>query len=198
MSFAFPKESSVACTHRCKGIEDVRRLGVPFYYTSLHLLTPQFPSNQSRLRQLLATMSQMIEHAIDNYNRQPQTNASGMTAAYGVQRRTACVEAKAEAVMGEAVAQASIFEVKARGPNVGAGARFGVGGIGVNANVEFGRVEVNAGIAKVAISPNLNSAVKLGLDHVKVRILGFGVSIGLNGVSLMTPLGEVELGEGGG
>ncbi|ETI53580.1 hypothetical protein F441_03472 [Phytophthora nicotianae CJ01A1] len=120
-------------------------------------------------------MSQLIERTVDHYDRQAGAISRGLYTRSEVSRQRLSVEASTKAVMGEARAQASIFEAGAYGPNVGAHARAGVGGVGGFLTAELGRVEVKTGVVNVGMCLNINSGIHVGVDNFKVKILGVTV-----------------------
>uniref|UniRef100_A0A8C2H7X8 Uncharacterized protein n=1 Tax=Cyprinus carpio TaxID=7962 RepID=A0A8C2H7X8_CYPCA len=72
----------------------------------------------------------------------------------------------AEAGVGQACAEYSVFEAEAKGPNASAGAEISVGGAGAMARAE------------IAMGLGLDTGASIGVGGVEAKFLGTGFSVG--------------------
>ena len=95
------------------------------------------------------------------------------------------------ATTGKTGAQWTVLCVEAEGPNAKAGANWEPtkGFAGAFADAALGRAELHILGVVVSIEPNLNTGIGLRDRQLEVKVLGFGFSLGSNGVGLHTPLG---------
>ncbi|XP_077314564.1 uncharacterized protein LOC143934818 [Lithobates pipiens] len=84
----------------------------------------------------------------------------------------------AEAGVGRAGAELSIFEAKAKGPNVSAGAEASALGASAMARAELGSASASAGPFTVKLGLGVDTGVSAALDGFEVKFLGTGFSIG--------------------
>ncbi|CAI9594826.1 unnamed protein product [Staurois parvus] len=78
----------------------------------------------------------------------------------------------AEAGVGRAGAEFSIFEAKAKGPNASAGAEASVVGAGAMARAEVGSVSVGAGPFTAKLGLGVDTGAAVGIDGIEVKFLG--------------------------
>ncbi|KAI7811261.1 uncharacterized protein LOC130552938 [Triplophysa rosa] len=91
----------------------------------------------------------------------------------------------AEAGVGRARAEYSIFEAEARGPNASFGAEASVTKVGALARAELASASAKAGPLHLKAGVALDTGVSAGLGGVEVKFLGTGFSIGPKmGISL--------------
>ncbi|XP_032240490.2 uncharacterized protein LOC5514999 isoform X2 [Nematostella vectensis] len=93
-------------------------------------------------------------------------------------RRIPKAGAFAEAGVGEAKAEYSIFEAAARGPNAGASAEASVLGVKAMATAGIGTASAQAGPIGVKVGLALDTGVGLGVDGFEAKFLGIGFSVG--------------------
>ncbi|XP_005169474.2 uncharacterized protein si:ch73-106k19.8 isoform X2 [Danio rerio] len=84
----------------------------------------------------------------------------------------------AEAGVGRARAECSVFEAEAKGPNASVGAEISVVGAGAMARAEIASASANAGPLGVKVGLGLDTGASIGVDGVEAKFLGTGVSIG--------------------
>ena len=84
----------------------------------------------------------------------------------------------AEAGVGEAKAEFSIFGAYAKGPNAGAGLNASLTGVGAMATAGLGQASANAGPFSATVGLQLDTGITAGLDGISAHILGIGFSIG--------------------
>ena len=84
----------------------------------------------------------------------------------------------AEAGVGEAKAEFSIFGAYAKGPNAGAGLNAAATGVGAMATAGLGQASANAGPFSATVGLQLDTGITAGLDGISAHILGIGFSIG--------------------
>uniref|UniRef100_A0A672LKV0 Uncharacterized protein n=1 Tax=Sinocyclocheilus grahami TaxID=75366 RepID=A0A672LKV0_SINGR len=103
---------------------------------------------------------------IDTFDRPADTNAEGTYARSGTYAGKRIPKAGyiAEAGVGRARAEASIFEAEAKGPNTSAGAE--------------ASVSAKAGPVSGKLGLGVDTGASIGLDGLEVKILGTGISIG--------------------
>ncbi|VDI40356.1 Hypothetical predicted protein [Mytilus galloprovincialis] len=86
--------------------------------------------------------------------------------------------AYAEAGVGEANAQWSIFDAEARGPNARAHAGATVSGVSAMATAGVGTASANAGPIGIQVGLQLDTGISIGFDGIEIKIFGIGFSIG--------------------
>ncbi len=86
----------------------------------------------------------------------------------------------AEAGVGRAHAEYSIFKAEAKGPNTSAAAEASVSrlGAGAMARAEVGSASAQAGPVAVKVGLGVDTGVSVGVDGLEVKFLGTGFSIG--------------------
>ncbi|RXN07876.1 hypothetical protein ROHU_032076 [Labeo rohita] len=84
----------------------------------------------------------------------------------------------AEAGIGRASAEFSVFEAKAKGPNVSAGAEVSIAGAGAMARAEIASASAQAGPIGVKVGLGVDTGVSAGADGFEAKILGTGISVG--------------------
>uniref|UniRef100_A0A672LHE9 Si:ch73-106k19.5 n=1 Tax=Sinocyclocheilus grahami TaxID=75366 RepID=A0A672LHE9_SINGR len=86
----------------------------------------------------------------------------------------------AEAGVGRASAEFSIFRAEAKGPNASAGAEATVArlGVGAMAQAEIASASASAGPLDVKLGLGVDTGAYIGLGGVEVKILGCGFSFG--------------------
>uniref|UniRef100_A0A4W4GYZ6 CUB domain-containing protein n=1 Tax=Electrophorus electricus TaxID=8005 RepID=A0A4W4GYZ6_ELEEL len=90
----------------------------------------------------------------------------------------------AEAGVGRAGAEWSIFEAEAKGPNASAAAQANVLGVNAMARAEVGSASASAGPLKVTAGLGVDTGVRAGADGVEVKFLGTGIKVGETGVGV--------------
>ncbi|KAK9966909.1 hypothetical protein ABG768_003991 [Culter alburnus] len=102
------------------------------------------------------------------------------------------IGAYAEAGVGRARAEYSVFEAEARGPNASAGAEASLAGVGAMARAELVSASARAGPVGVKVGLAVDTGGSIGAGGVKAKILGTGFSIGsVNAVAILG--NEVEV-----
>ncbi len=92
----------------------------------------------------------------------------------------------AEAGVGRAHAEYSVFEAEAKGPNASAGAEASLVGVGAMARAEIASASAKAGPVGVKVGLGFDTGVSAGLGGVEAKVLGTGFSIGKkNSVSVL-------------
>ncbi|XP_043099478.1 uncharacterized protein LOC122353873 [Puntigrus tetrazona] len=86
--------------------------------------------------------------------------------------------AGAEAGVGRAGAEFSVFEAEAKGPNASAGVEANVTGVGAMARAELASASAQAGPVGVKVGLGVDTGASVGADGVEVKFLGTGFSIG--------------------
>uniref|UniRef100_A0A3Q2GGM7 Uncharacterized protein n=1 Tax=Cyprinodon variegatus TaxID=28743 RepID=A0A3Q2GGM7_CYPVA len=102
----------------------------------------------------------------------------------------------AEAGVGEAGAEWSVFDAKAKGPNASAGAGVSAGTLKARAmaTAEIASASASAGPIKAKVGLGVDTGVEVGLTGVEVKVLGIGFSFGRKiGVSLFGTGFEISL-----
>ncbi|XP_050978687.1 uncharacterized protein LOC127173091 isoform X2 [Labeo rohita] len=84
----------------------------------------------------------------------------------------------AEAGVGRARAEASIFEAEAKGPNASAGAEVSLVGLGAMARAEIASASAKAGPVGVKVGLGVDTGASIGLGGVEAKFLGTGISLG--------------------
>uniref|UniRef100_A0A673NC57 Uncharacterized protein n=1 Tax=Sinocyclocheilus rhinocerous TaxID=307959 RepID=A0A673NC57_9TELE len=124
---------------------------------------------------------------IDTFDRPADANAEGTYARSGTYatspedepgKRIPKAGVYAEAGVGRASAEYSIFEAEAKGPNASAGAEVSVVGAGAMARAEIASVSAKAGPVSAKLGLGFDTGVSAGLDGLEAKILGTGISIG--------------------
>ncbi|KAI5086074.1 hypothetical protein C0J45_4428, partial [Silurus meridionalis] len=131
--------------------------------------------------------AQGILDIIDNFDRPGKAYADGLYAeadayAYAFKnkpgKRVPKAGAVAEAGVGRAGVQWSIFSAEARGPNAAASAEANVLKAKAMARAEIGSVSGAAGPVAVKLGLGIDTGVTLGPTKLECKILGFGVTVG--------------------
>ncbi len=126
---------------------------------------------------------------IDTFDRSPDANAEGTytragsyAEAFGHKPGTRIPRAGvyAEAGVGRASAEYSVFRVEAKGPNASAGAEATVArlGVGAMAQAEIASASASAGPLDVKLGLGVDTGAYIGLGGVEAKFLGTGFSIG--------------------
>ncbi|XP_055039039.2 uncharacterized protein [Misgurnus anguillicaudatus] len=84
----------------------------------------------------------------------------------------------AEAGVGRARAQVSVFEAEANGPNASVGAEASLVGVGAMARAEVASASAKAGPVGVKVGLGVDTGAAISLSGVEAKILGTGISIG--------------------
>ncbi|KAG1950166.1 hypothetical protein F2P79_011753 [Pimephales promelas] len=84
----------------------------------------------------------------------------------------------AEAGLGRARAEFSVFEAEAKGPNASAGAGASVVEVGAMARAEIASASAKAGPVGVKLGLGVDTGASVGVSGVEAKFLGTGVSIG--------------------
>lgn len=100
--------------------------------------------------------------------------------------------AYAEAGVGRAGAEFSIFEAQAKGPNVSAGAEAGLVGVNAIVRAEVGSVSASAGPIKAKLGLGVDTGLSLGVDGLELKVLGTGVTVGSTTTSVSLLGSEVS------
>ena len=79
------------------------------------------------------------------------------------------------------------------GPNAGVRVSAGDGSYGSEAEAALSRYEVKAGPIKVRLEPNVNTGAGYSNGNFFLKALGFGVTGGVRGLGVHTPLGSLCL-----
>lgn len=124
---------------------------------------------------------------IDTFDRPADAKAEGIYAQSGTYavnpedkpgKRIPKAGAFAEAGVGRARAEFSVFEAEAKGPNAFARADANVVGVEAIARAEVGSASAQAGPVAVKVGLGVDTGVSVGVDGVEVKFLGTGFSIG--------------------
>ncbi|KAK9966911.1 hypothetical protein ABG768_003993 [Culter alburnus] len=86
----------------------------------------------------------------------------------------------AEAGVGEARAEYSVFEAEAKGPNASAGAEASVIGVGAMARAEIASASARAGPFGVKLGLGVDTGASVGANGLEAKILGTGFKFGSN------------------
>ncbi|XP_058844180.1 uncharacterized protein LOC131697658 [Acipenser ruthenus] len=84
----------------------------------------------------------------------------------------------AEAGVGRAKAEFSMFEAEAKGPNAAAGAEVSVLGASAIARAELASASASAGPVGVKVGLGFDTGASVGVNGIEVKFLGTGFSIG--------------------
>ncbi|XP_056324305.1 uncharacterized protein si:ch73-106k19.5 [Danio aesculapii] len=124
----------------------------------------------------------------DTIDRPAATTAEGVyvnTGAYALvvrdnqEKRLPKAGAYAEAGVGRARAEYSVFDAEAKGPNASAGAEASTAlTAGAMARAEIGSVSANAGPVGVKLGLGVDTGASIGVDGLEVKVLGIGFSVG--------------------
>ncbi|KTG04409.1 hypothetical protein cypCar_00031846 [Cyprinus carpio] len=128
------------------------------------------------------TLSNFID-IIDTADRPANAIAEGTYARSGTYagKRIPKTGVYAEAGVGRACAEFSVFEAEAKGPNASASAEASVArlGAGAEARAEVGSASAQAGPFSMKVGLGLDTRVSLGIvDGLEVKVLGTGFTIG--------------------
>ncbi|XP_054912814.1 uncharacterized protein LOC129377106 [Poeciliopsis prolifica] len=124
---------------------------------------------------------------IDNFDRPgdaytEDTYARSGTYADGLENKTGKrvpkAGAYAEAGVGRARAEFSVFEAEARGPNASAGAGANPLGASAFARAELAGASAAAGPVKVKVGLGVDTGVSVGAHGLEAKVLGTGFTIG--------------------
>ncbi|KTF78982.1 hypothetical protein cypCar_00047016 [Cyprinus carpio] len=124
---------------------------------------------------------------IDTYDRPASANAEGGYAEQGLYasgftdkpgERIPKAGYLAEAGVGRARAEYSIFEAEAKGPSASIGAEAKGGKIGAMARAEIASASAKAGPIGVKVGLGFDTGASIGLGGVEAKFLGFGFSFG--------------------
>ncbi|XP_048028875.1 uncharacterized protein LOC125256717 [Megalobrama amblycephala] len=101
-------------------------------------------------------------------------------------KRIPKIGAYAEAGVGRARAEYSVFEAEAKGPNASAGAEASVIGVGAMARAEIASASAKAGPVGAKLGLGFDTGASVGLGGVEAKFLGTGFSIGpKTGISVL-------------
>ncbi|XP_041081480.1 uncharacterized protein LOC121298420 [Polyodon spathula] len=84
----------------------------------------------------------------------------------------------AEAGVGRARAEFSVFEAEAKGPNAAAGAEISVVGASAMARAEVASASASAGPLGVKVGLAVDTGASVGVDGIEAKFLGTGFSVG--------------------
>lgn len=84
----------------------------------------------------------------------------------------------AEAGVGRAHAEYSLFEAEAKGPNASAGAETSLVGVGAMARAELASASAKAGPIGLKVGLGVDTGASIGVNGVEVKVLGTGISVG--------------------
>lgn len=144
----------------------------------------------------LSVGSSGVVEMIDTFDRPGKASADATYARTGTyacgledkpMKRIPKAGAYAEAGVGKARAEYSVFDAEARGPNASAGASATAGTLSAEAfaKAELAGASASAGPLKAKIALAADTGVKVGLTEVEAKVLGTGISFGRKmGVSL--------------
>ncbi|XP_063297739.1 uncharacterized protein LOC134586165 [Pelobates fuscus] len=124
---------------------------------------------------------------IDTIDKEARVSAEGTFAQSGTYvhkgsnkagERIPKVGAYAEAGVGKASAEYSVFEAEARGPNASAGAEASAIGVNAMARAEIGSASATAGPINVRVGLGVDTGVSVGPDGLELKVLGTGFRFG--------------------
>ncbi|XP_029473000.1 uncharacterized protein LOC115099469 [Rhinatrema bivittatum] len=132
-----------------------------------------------------ASASQLIS-IVDTFDRKGAANAEGIYTgadAYAYcedkpGKRIPKAGVYAEAGVGRASAEFSVFDAEAKGPNARAEAQASLLGVGAMARAEVASASASAGPFKAKLGLGVDTGVSAGVDGLEAKILGTGISIG--------------------
>uniref|UniRef100_A0A8C1JN01 Uncharacterized protein n=1 Tax=Cyprinus carpio TaxID=7962 RepID=A0A8C1JN01_CYPCA len=145
------------------------------------------PIKMSKAQDTSANASSEILSIIDTYDRQASTNAVGGYAKQGFYasgfenkpgKRIPKAGYHAEAGVGRARAEASVFEAEAKGPNASDTAEASLVKLGAVARAEIASASAKAGPVGVKVGLGLDTGASIGVDGVEAKFLGTGFTIG--------------------
>ncbi|XP_052425440.1 uncharacterized protein LOC127968336 [Carassius gibelio] len=145
------------------------------------------PIKISKAQDTSASASSEILSLIDTIDRKARTNADGGYAKQGFYasgfenepgKRIPKAGYHAEAGVGRARAEYSVFEAEAKGPNASAGAEASLGGVGAMARAEIASASAKAGPVGVKVGLGFDTGASIGVDGVEAKFLGTGITIG--------------------
>uniref|UniRef100_A0A672MK85 Uncharacterized protein n=1 Tax=Sinocyclocheilus grahami TaxID=75366 RepID=A0A672MK85_SINGR len=128
-----------------------------------------------------------IIHMVDTWERPADASAEGTYARSGVEiikpenrpmHRIPRARVFAEAGVGQARAEFSVFEAEAKGPNACASAEASAVGARAMARAEIASASAIAGPVDVTLGLGLDTGASVGLDGVEVKFLGTGFKYG--------------------
>ncbi|XP_026131737.1 uncharacterized protein LOC113111327 [Carassius auratus] len=132
---------------------------------------------------------------IDTYDRSASANAEGGYAEQGFYasgfenkpgKRLPKAGYLAEAGVGRARAEYSIFEAEAKGPSASFDGEAKIGKLGAMARAEIASASAKAGPIGVKVGLGFDTGASIGVGGVEAKILGIGFSFGSKmGVSLL-------------
>uniref|UniRef100_A0A3B5PU54 Uncharacterized protein n=1 Tax=Xiphophorus maculatus TaxID=8083 RepID=A0A3B5PU54_XIPMA len=100
----------------------------------------------------------------------------------------------AEAGVGKARAEFSVFEAEAKGPNASAGADANLLGASAFARAELAGASASAGPLKAKVGLAVDTGVSVSLTSLEAKVLGTGFSFGSKmGVSFLGTGFEIKL-----
>ncbi|XP_056324304.1 uncharacterized protein LOC130237393 [Danio aesculapii] len=124
---------------------------------------------------------------IDTFDREPDAYAEGTYARQSGYKAGLTNEPgqripktgySAEAGIGRARAECSVFEAEAKGPNASVGAEISVLGAGAMARAEIASASASAGPVGVKVGLGVDTGASIGVDGLEAKFLGTGISIG--------------------
>jgi len=104
--------------------------------------------------------------------------------------------AKAHANTGHVEGRRAWLSGAVDGPRAGVDARAGEQGLGAFADASWVRAEGRSGVVGAHLDLNVNTGAGMRNGNAEASLLGFGVKVGVNGLSLNTPLGGLSFGSG--
>ncbi|XP_056120857.1 uncharacterized protein LOC130099273 [Rhinichthys klamathensis goyatoka] len=128
-----------------------------------------------------------VINVIDTFDRPADASAEGPYAGTGTYavafedepgKRIPKAGAFAEAGVGRAHAEFSIFQAEAKGPNASAGAEANVVGAGAMARAEVGSASAKVGPVGVKVGLGVDTGASVGADGLEVKVLGTGFKFG--------------------
>ncbi|MED6293976.1 hypothetical protein CHARACLAT_016107 [Characodon lateralis] len=153
----------------------------------------------------LSLGSSGVVEMIDTFDRPGEASAASTfanagTFANGLEdkpgKRIPKAGAYAEAGVGKAQAEWSVFDAEARGPNVSTAAVVSAGTLNARAfaKAELASASASAGPVKAKVGLAVDTGVEIGLTGVEAKVLGTGFSFGRKmGVSLFGTGFEINL-----
>uniref|UniRef100_A0A8C1VIF1 Uncharacterized protein n=1 Tax=Cyprinus carpio TaxID=7962 RepID=A0A8C1VIF1_CYPCA len=128
-----------------------------------------------------------IINMVDTYDRPADTSTEGTYARSGAyvikpenkpMHRIPRAGVSAEAGVGRARAEFSVFEAEAKGPNASASAEANAVGAEAMARAEIGSVSATAGPVDVKLGLGFDTGASIGVNGLEVKFLGTGFSVG--------------------
>ncbi|MGH0146771.1 UNVERIFIED_CONTAM: hypothetical protein FKN15_008747 [Acipenser sinensis] len=123
----------------------------------------------------------MKKAIIDTIDREGAASADSTYAGagtYTTDERIPKAGAFAEAGVGRAKAEYSLFEAEAKGPNAVAGAEVSILGASAIARAEVASASASAGPVGVKVGLGVDTGASVGVDGIEAKFLGTGFSIG--------------------